>query len=187
MAKGDRETGSLPGGSSSASMGFLLAHAGLRSAAACSHPCCLNSDQLHAEPWGSEDRSDCFWKTELTLLTVPLSPCSSSPCGSPSFGGFSWCSPASHPPPWRKIRFHTKPGAKPITATAMRSTYGFGLLAGPGSGSVPGHSIRYPSWQEPVRRAGGEQGIASPCPPCPASAHKAAGVGCLLFSLQPGM
>lgn len=50
-------------------------------------------------------RSDCFWKTDMTLLTVPLFLPSCPWCGLPSLGGFSWCSPASHPDPGGRFVF----------------------------------------------------------------------------------
>lgn len=69
----------------------------------------------------------------------------------------------------------------------MSLTCAFRLLTGLGPCLAQVAASGIPSWQEPVHHASGEQGIPSLWLPRAASAHKAAGVGCLLFSLQPGM
>lgn len=139
------------------------------------------------------------WSTFVFLehrssMTVPiiLSSCSLyRPC---LFIGFFWYSLTFHPDPKEKAAFHTQPAQhnptkhiptqhnpKPITNDCNKLT----------ARTVPAQLLVVASgtqcWQQSVRSAwGGGAGNASPNP-FSASAHKAAGVGCLLFSLQPGM
>lgn len=137
-----------------------------------------------------------------TTVTVFLSSC--SPYRSCLLTGFSWCSPTSHPDLKKAAAFRTQHNPtqpnptkhsptqpnktqhnptqhnpNPITTTATISQPGQLLLSSGLWHLVPGAGSS-------LSAVPGGAGNASPSP-FSASAHKAAGVGCLLFSLQPGM
>lgn len=176
--------------SSGASMELLLGCAGLGSAATCSHPCCGDSGQMHVRQKGSEyvcisGAQIQHYCSHLPLLLLPVQTL-------PLHWFLLVLSHFSSRPQEEGSAFHTQPNPTQPNKTQSNSTQPkahhrdcnrltartvAAQLWVVASGTWCWHSLS---------AVPGGAGNASPSP-FSASAHKAAGVGCLLFSLQPGM